>query len=240
MDVNWGNISLKNVLLYFSLYNYRVAPGKKYMKITPEKTSNEPAVEQKAKDKVPSYAHSPRGFFIELVKIVVIAVVVIIPVRYFLFQPFYVRGASMEPNFHDNEYLIIDEITYRFNDPQRGEVVVVHDPKNDREYLIKRIIGLPGETVLIDGGRVSIKNDQHPDGFLLDEPYLFDTIVTNGNKEVSLGGDQYYVLGDNRPVSLDSRNFGPVTSREIVGRAWIRVWPFDTFAHFTVPQYEMP
>ncbi len=208
------------------------------MKITPEKTSNEPDAPKEEEKKVPSYAQSPRGFFIELVKIVVIAVVIIIPVRYFLFQPFYVRGASMEPNFHDNQYLIIDEITYRFNDPQRGEVVVVKDPKISGEFLIKRIIGLPHETVIIQDGHVMIKNEANPDGFTLDEPYLFDTIVTNGNKEVTLGGDQYYVMGDNRPVSLDSRSFGPLPESDIVGRAWLRVWPFSTFQHFTPPQYQ--
>ena len=85
------------------------------------------------------------SFFFELVKIIVISLVIIIPVRYFLIQPFYVKGASMEPNFYDHEYLIIDEITYRFRDPERGEIIVFRYPRNPQEYFIKRIIGLPGD-----------------------------------------------------------------------------------------------
>ncbi|MFZ6036402.1 MAG: signal peptidase I [Patescibacteria group bacterium] len=212
------------------------------MKITPDRETIQKEAslaKPKAKDDVPAYAKSPRGFLIELIKIVLIAVVIIIPIRYFLFQPFYVRGASMEPNFEDNQYLIIDEITYRFNDPQRGDVVVIRDPKNTAEFLIKRIIGLPHEVVEIGDGRVTIINEQNPEGAALPESYLADYIQTSGNQRVELGADQYFVMGDNRPVSLDSRSFGPLPRREIVGRAWLRVWPFETFTLFTPPTYQL-
>lgn len=205
------------------------------MKITPDKETIER--EPKVKEGVPDYAKSPRGFLVELIKIVLIAVVIIIPIRYFLFQPFYVRGASMEPNFHDNEYLIIDEITYRFTEPQRGEIVVVRDPKNHSEFLIKRIIGLPGESVQVSEGHVFVYNSTNPEGIELVEPYLASYIVTTNDQRVDVGTDEYFVMGDNRPVSLDSRSFGPLLKKNIIGRAWLRVWPFDTFTHFTVPSY---
>ena len=210
------------------------------MLLTPEKgrRSNKEKVDKENKD-APAFVRSPKGFFIELIKIVLIAVAVIIPIRYFLFQPFYVRGASMEPNFHDNEYLIIDEITYRFNDPQRGEVVVIKDPKTQSEFLIKRIIGLPEEKVEIKDGQVIIYNDQFAGGIVLQEEYLSDGLQTNGDDVFQLSKDQYYVLGDNRPVSLDSRNFGALEEENIVGRAWLRVWPFNQFQQFSSPEYNL-
>ncbi|MCH7492625.1 signal peptidase I [Patescibacteria group bacterium] len=208
------------------------------MRLTPEKELQSDRAKEDKKDKdVPSFVRSPRSFFIELIKIVLIAVAVIIPIRYFLFQPFYVRGASMEPNFHDNEYLIIDEISYRFNDPQRGEVVVIKDPKSQSEFLIKRIIGLPEEKVEIKNGQVIIYNDQFTEGVVLFEEYLPEGLQTNGGDEFQLSQDQYYVLGDNRPVSLDSRNFGALEGDNIVGRAWLRVWPFNQFQQFSSPEY---
>ncbi|MFA5134319.1 MAG: signal peptidase I [Patescibacteria group bacterium] len=193
---------------------------------------------QRASD-VPAFAESPKKFIFELLKIVLIALAVIIPVRYFLFQPFYVRGASMEPSFHDNEYLIIDEITYRFADPQRGEVVVVKNPDRTSEFFIKRIIGLPGETIEVKNGDVVIFNSSKPLGFILEEPYLSEEVVTRGGQRTTLGPDQYFVMGDNRSVSLDSRTFGPLNSSFIVGRAWLRVWPFEEFEHFTPPAYNL-
>ncbi len=206
-----------------------------------KKAKEEVKQEQKtSQPKPPSYADSPRSFIIELVKIVLIALAIIIPVRYFLFQPFYVRGASMEPNFHDNEYLIIDEITYRFSDPQRGDVVVMKNPNRTSEYFIKRIIGLPGETVQSENGEIKIINEKNPFGFTLPETYLADGTITNNLSTVQIPADQYFVMGDNRSVSLDSRIFGPLPRKDIVGRAWLRVYPFSEFQHFVSPIYNLP
>ena len=152
------------------------------------------------------------SFVFELVKIVVISLVIIIPIRYFLIQPFYVKGASMEPNFYDHEYLIIDEISYRFNEPQRGDITVFRYPRNPQEYFIKRLIGLPGEEVQIKEGNVIIFNKENPDGVILNETYLEDGIKTYGltEEKMSLEDSEYFVLGDNRNSSKDSRSFGPV------------------------------
>jgi signal peptidase I len=153
---------------------------------------------------------------------------IIIPIRYFLFQPFFVRGASMEPNFEDGEYLIVNEISYRFHEPGRGDVVIFRYPKDPSQYYIKRVIGLPNEVVRIEEGRVMIVNSENPKGFVLDEPYLSEgNKYTFGNLEMNLDENDYFVLGDNRSASSDSRSWGPVPRHYIIGWAWVRAWPFN-------------
>ncbi len=168
-------------------------------------------------------------FVWELVKVVVISMAIIIPVRYYLIKPFYVIGSSMEPNFENHEYLIIDEISYRFALPQRGDTVVIHNPFKSGEYFIKRAIGLPGEKIKITGGHVYIYNTQYPDGEKLVEPYLDPELKTLGEIEVTLKDDEYYVLGDNRTASLDSRVFGPIKKTGIIGRTLLRGYPLNRF-----------
>ncbi|MFA5753745.1 MAG: signal peptidase I [Patescibacteria group bacterium] len=182
-------------------------------------------------------------FVWELTKIVAISLAIILPVRYFLIQPFYVKGASMEPNFHDHEYLIIDEISYRFQVPERGQVIVFRYPRNPQEYYIKRVIALPGEEVLIKDGQVTVFNAEHPDGFTLDEQYLPADLTTyNVNEEKTIvGPEEYYVLGDNRNASKDSRNFGPINRSYITGKVLFRGWPIDQITVFDRdywPQYQ--
>ncbi len=164
-------------------------------------------------------------FFWEIFKVVVISLAIIVPVRYFLIKPFSVIGASMEPNFYDHEYLIIDELTYRLNEPQRGDTIVFRYPFQPSEFFIKRIIGLPGEMIKISGGNVNIFNQVSPDGEVLREDYLLPAMKTLGEVEVKLGPDEYYLLGDNRIASLDSRAFGPVKRQYIIGRTLLRAWP---------------
>ena len=169
-------------------------------------------------------------FFWELIKVFLLAMAIIVPIRYFLVQPFFVRGASMEPNFRDGEYLVIDEISYRMRDPRRGEVIVFQFPRNPSQYYIKRIVGLPGETVFIDDGQVTIRNDVYTQEVLLDESqYLLESVRTGGRVSITLGEEEYFVLGDNRPASSDSRSWGILDREGIVGRAWIRAFPFDSF-----------
>jgi len=179
-------------------------------------------------------------FIWEMAKVAVISLAIILPVRYFLIQPFYVKGASMEPNFYDHEYLIVDEITYRLSEPKRGDIVVFKYPKDPSQYFIKRIVGLPSETVKIEGGNIVIISADDREN-KLSEAYLPADIVTNlpltGYGEVTLGSDQYYLLGDNRDQSLDSRVFGPITRDFIVGRTWLRGWPFTRLTVFDSPDY---
>ncbi len=180
------------------------------------------------------------NFVFELIKITVISLAIIMPIRYFLIQPFYVKGASMEPNFYDREYLIIDEITYRFNKPKRGDIIVFRYPRNPQEYFIKRIIGLPGEKIQIKDGHIIIYNNDCPEGMILKEDYLPATTKTYSLNDdiISLDNNEYYVLGDNRNSSKDSRSFGPVNSSFIVGRVLFRGWPFDRINVFSSPIYQ--
>jgi len=167
---------------------------------------------------------------------VVIASVIVIPIRYFLFQPFFVKGQSMDPSFENGDYLIIDEITYRFRQPTRGEVVVFKYPQNLSQRFIKRIIGLPGETVEIKDGRVMIYSEGIKQ--ILDESdYLSADLWTAGELKVNLGPNEYFVLGDNRDFSLDSRRFGLLDRAYIIGRVIIRAWPFAALTKFEAPSY---
>ena len=188
------------------------------------------------------------GFLLlwDFLKIALIALVIIIPIRYFVFQPFIVSGSSMEPNFFNGQYLIIDELSYRFRDPERGQIVVLHPPGHSKEYYIKRIVGLPGETVKIDNGHVSIVNDPDKDGAILEEPYLknqslnypHDPAVVGGKKTLTLGSDEYFMMGDNRLASSDSRDWGPLTRNEMVGKVIIRLFPIRQLDLFTkTPSY---
>lgn len=167
----------------------------------------------------------------ETIKVVVISFAIILPIRYFLIQPFYVEGASMEPSFHSKEYLIIDELTYRLSDPQRGDVAVMRYPREPKQFFIKRIIGLPGERIELINGTVYVNSTS------LAEEYVPEDASDDSMAEITLDSDEYFMLGDNRGNSLDSRVFGPVKRKYLIGRAWIRGWPIHRISVFGAPQY---
>lgn len=172
------------------------------------------------------------SFIWEISKIVIVALLIVVPIRTFIFQPFFVKGQSMEPNFENGDYLIIDEISYRFREPQRGEVIVFKYPNNPSQRYIKRIIGLPGETVEVKDGKVFIANER------LDESSYFPgEIFTPGSAQLSLGNNEFFVLGDNRIASSDSRSWGVLPRNDIIGRVFIRAWPFAALAKFAAPAY---
>ncbi len=177
-------------------------------------------------------------FFIwETSKIVIIALLIVIPIRYFIFQPFFVRGQSMEPNFQNGNYLIVDEISYRLRNPQRGEVIVFKYPMNPSQRYIKRIVGLPNETVEIQDGKVSVYNQNGVPQIIDEFNYLPESIQTLGNIELKLADSEYFVLGDNRPLSSDSRRWGVLPRENIIGRVFLRVWPFAALAMVETPAY---
>ncbi|QQS20855.1 MAG: signal peptidase I [Candidatus Moraniibacteriota bacterium] len=190
-----------------------------------------------------------KGFLWELLKIALLAFVIIIPVRVFLFQPFFVQGSSMEPNFHDGEYLLIREFGYKetslalgakeifrvrpSRELERGDPVVFRPPGITGQYFIKRVIGLPGETVEVVGSRVRVRNKENPDGFFVDErQYLLPSVKTLGEKSFTLTENEYFVLGDNRTASRDSRSFGPVSKDRVTGKVLLRAWPLDRWKIF--------
>jgi signal peptidase I len=202
---------------------------------------NIPFFRKKPSGVMPEASPAPEkkmAFLAELVQVLLISLAIVLPVRYFLVQPFSVKGASMEPNFYDNEYLIIDALTYRLREPVRGEIVVFRPPNDRHDYYIKRVIGLPGETVEIMNGKVKVYNDEHPNGFSLDESIYLETEYTPATQTTTLKPEQYFLMGDNRPASLDSRAFGPVSREAIVGRVWLRGYPLDRWKHFEAPAYQ--
>lgn len=166
----------------------------------------------------------------ELFKILVVSAAIVLPIRFFVVQPFVVRGPSMEPTFENREYLVVDELTYYRRPPVRDEVVVFRYPKDPSEFFIKRIIGLPGERIDIVGGQVKITNALHSSGAILDESYLTPpNRPTYPDAHWALGAEEYFVLGDNRDQSSDSRFWGPVGRKFLVGRVIFRAWPLARF-----------
>lgn len=162
----------------------------------------------------------------ETVRFLLVALIVVIPIRVFVAQPFIVSGASMDPTFQNGQYLIVDELSYNLGSPSRGDVVIFKYPKNPKQYFIKRIIGLPGETVVDSQGKVSIKDKDGKIALTLNEPYVKYT--RDDSMERTLKDGEYFVMGDNRAGSFDSRAWGPVTRDLIVGKPFVRLFPFNT------------
>lgn len=192
------------------------------------------------------------GFIWEVIKVFFWAFIVIMPIRIFLFQPFFVQGASMEPNFQGGNYLIINELGYKhtsfgiagntifsvptFRELSRGDVIVFRYPKDPSQFFIKRVIGLPGEKVVIADGKVRIISEQNPEGFILDEgQYLPKSFITNNPQNPQsntpivqeLSSEEYFVVGDNRAQSHDSRAWGPLDKKYVIGKALLRAWPLS-------------
>lgn len=160
----------------------------------------------------------------EIVRFALIAILIVVPVRMFIAQPFIVSGDSMVDTFESGEYLIVDQVTYYFEEPKRGEVVIFRYPRDPSKFFIKRVIGLPGDTIEIIDGQVIITNDEHPDGWTLSEPYIGPMPAAAPLIEV-LDEREYFVMGDNRSRSSDSRAWGVLQEERIVGRALVRLFP---------------
>jgi len=168
------------------------------------------------------------GFWIEIAKFTLVTLIIVVPFRIFIAQPFIVSGASMDPTFEDGEYLIVDQLSKRFGDIERESVVIFRYPKDQTKFFIKRVIGLPGETIEMNEGVITIWNDEYPTGsggLELEEPYVDDKNMKRDNFSITLNNDEYFVLGDNRLNSLDSRAWGPVHEKLIIGRPIVRLLP---------------
>jgi signal peptidase I len=176
--------------------------------------------------------------FLEVLEIAVIAIAAVFVVRTYLVQPFLVSGTSMYPNFQNGDYVLVDELTYRIRPPERGEVVVFHDPEDYGTYFIKRVIGLPSEKVTIESSTITVYNAAHPGGFALDETYIPAGTVTTDNATYTLSSSTYLMLGDNRPFSYDSRSWGLLPAKNIVGLVRVRLWPITAITAFADPKYQ--
>ncbi len=169
----------------------------------------------------------------EIVEVVFIATATVFLIRTFLVQPFVVSGASMEPTLSEGNYLLIDEITYRFRDPKRGEMIVFRYPLDPKVFFIKRIIGMPEEEVFSQKGKIKIMKDGSE--IPIEEGYLTPGSLVSESFSVLLGADQYFVLGDNRSHSFDSKNWGAVDRDDIVGLARLRIFPLSRVDLFEAP-----
>jgi len=165
----------------------------------------------------------------DLVKFAALALAIVVPIRMFIAQPFVVSGESMFSTFHDGQYLIVDEISYLLSHPHRGDVVIFKYPLDTSRYFIKRVIGMPNEKISINKGVITIINKENPNGFVLDEPYIREKFDTTG--EYTTGDGEYFALGDNRNFSLDSRSWGVVPKKDLVGRAYLRLLPFNSISY---------
>lgn len=176
------------------------------------------------------------ALFLDFIEIVVIALAMFVVMYIFLFQPHQVKGNSMFPNFYDGEYLLTDKISYRLNQPKQGEVIIFKAPKNEDYDYIKRIIGLPGDAIRISNGKVYLNSK------LLKEAYLPPGLETAAGdfwqegKSLTIPANNFFVMGDNRAHSSDSRDWGPVPKENIIGKAWFRYWPPNQIG--LIPQAE--
>ncbi len=189
-----------------------------------------------------------KSFIKEFLEIAIISLIVVLPIRYYIAQPFLVSGASMDNTFHNGNYLIIDEISYRFQEPKRGDVIIFkvppkglelqHVDQNKTVFYIKRIIGLPGETVSVNGDEIKVYKTATSSGKVLSEPYIFidkniQSNFSNIKVNISLGKDEYFVMGDNRHNSSDSRLWGVLNKNNIRGRVLLRLLPVNQISTFT-------
>lgn len=180
-----------------------------------------------------------RSIFREVIIFSLLAIFIVLPIRLFVAQPFVVEGASMDPTFKNGDYIIVDELSYRFEAPKRGDVVTFRYPGDPSLFFIKRIIGLPGETVSIQAETITItKTDGEK--IILDESYIEDGTMPRAYLSHTLLEDEYFVMGDNRAKSSDSRYWGSLPRENIMGRAFIRLLPANNMTFWpgssTLPQ----
>lgn len=166
----------------------------------------------------------------DILRFALIALVIVVPIRIFVAQPFIVSGSSMVPTFQNGEYLIVDELSYRIKDPIRGDVIIFKYPNDETKYFIKRIIGLPGETIKIHKDQITIINDANPEGFVLVEPYIKEAMRNQTPLTRTLNDSEYFVMGDNRSASSDSRTWGNLPEDNIVGKTFLRLFPLKAIS----------
>lgn len=178
------------------------------------------------------------NFFFDFLETIVVALSIFVVIYLFIVQPHEVKGNSMEPNFHNNEYILTDKLSFRFTDPKRGDVVIFKAPINPEVDYIKRVIGLPGEKIEIRDGKVFVNGRELPENYLTDKTYIFPGSSFKEGVEVKLAEDEYFVMGDNRSHSSDSREFGPISKKLIIGKAFLRYWPIKEIGRLSEFNYK--
>ena len=179
-------------------------------------------------------------FFWEIIKIVLIALIIVVPIRYFVFQPFFVRGQSMEPNFQNGQYILTNKVEYKLRSPNRGDVVIFKSPRNKDVDYIKRIIGKPGDRVMLKEGTFYVNGTKVEESYLASGTYISQGSFLREGSEIIVPKGQYFLVGDNRGHSSDSREFGTIPLEDFIGRAFLRYWPFSQAGLIQQPTYVLP
>lgn len=177
------------------------------------------------------------AFFLDVLEVIVFAVGIFFFVYLLIMRPHKIKGPSMSPNFPDSEYLLTEKVSYYSRDPKRGDVVVFTPPVSQTDEYIKRVIALPGEKISLNGGKVYINGQQLQESYLSSTVYTFGESFLGEGEEYMVPNGEYFVLGDNREHSSDSRDFGPITKKEISGRAWVIYWPPSLAGNVVIPHY---
>lgn len=177
------------------------------------------------------------AFFLDILEVIVFAVGIFFFVYLLIMRPHKIKGPSMSPNFPDSEYLLTEKVSYYTRNPERGDVVVFTPPVSQTDEYIKRIIGLPGERISLRNGHVYINDKQLEESYLASDVYTFGEGFLSEGQEYTVPQGEYFVLGDNRVHSADSRDFGPITKKEISGRAWVIYWPPNLAGKVKTPSY---
>lgn len=176
------------------------------------------------------------SIFFDLIESIVVALSIFVVIYLFLVQPHQVKGASMDPTFHDGQYILTDKVSYRLHQPERGDVVVFKAPMNPDFDYIKRVIGLPGDKIIIQEGQVVVNGQPLEDTYIESDTVLLPGQYMREGEEVTVGTDEFFVLGDNRSHSADSRQWGMVPKKDIVGRVFFRYWPVNRLGLISKPE----
>jgi signal peptidase I len=186
-----------------------------------QKTAESAVIEQEGQPKKSKF----KAILKEIFTFIFIAVVIVLPFRMYIAEPYVVSGASMDPTFKTGDYLIVDKLSFEIGEPQRNSVVIFKYPNDTSKNFIKRIIGLPGDTVIMTGNEVKIINNENPEGFIVDQSYVIHK--SPGNFQKTLGPDEYFAMGDNRAESFDSRSWGVLPRKDVLGRPILRLFPIN-------------
>ncbi|MBI3577704.1 signal peptidase I [Candidatus Gottesmanbacteria bacterium] len=175
--------------------------------------------------------------FFDFLQGIVVVLAIMVMIYLFIMSPQEINGASMEPNFHNGEYILTNKIEFKLTDPKRGDVVIFKSPRNKDIDYIKRIIGLPGEIIGLKGSKMYVNEKALDERYLAPDVYIFGGSYLHEGADIVVPPGKYFVMGDNRPHSSDSREFGPIPKEDFIGRAILRYWPFNKTGIIQRPRY---
>lgn len=180
------------------------------------------------------------GAVFDFLQGIVVILAIMVMIYLFVMSPQEINGASMEPNFHNGQYILTNKIEYKLRDPNRGDVVIFKSPRNKDIDYIKRIIGVPGDRVGLKGGSYYVNGEKLFEPYLAANTYISGVNYLREDSEIVVPKGRYFVSGDNRGHSSDSREFGPIPKEDFIGKAFFRYWPFSEAGVISNPLYSLP